>query len=87
MRAITVRLNSIIKLTDDKFYQLCRDNPDVQFERDSKGKLIIMPPTGGETGKYNTELIGQFWFWNKQNKLGIVFDSSTGYKLFLLCWG
>ena len=40
-----------------------------------------MPPTGGETGKRNTDLIVQLGIWNRQTKLGEVFDSSTGYKL------
>ena len=36
---------------------------------------------GGETGKRNTDLIVQIGIWNRQTKLGEVFDSSTGYKL------
>jgi Uma2 family endonuclease len=40
-----------------------------------------MPPTGGETGKRNANLILQLAIWNQQAKLGEVFDSSTGYKL------
>ena len=40
-----------------------------------------MPPTGGETGKRNSDLIVQLGIWNRQAKLGEVFDSSTGYKL------
>ncbi|NEQ28714.1 MAG: Uma2 family endonuclease, partial [Microcoleus sp. SIO2G3] len=47
MTAVTVNLNSIIKLSDDQFYQLCRDNPDVKFERNTNGEILIMPPTGG----------------------------------------
>jgi Uma2 family endonuclease len=35
--------------------------------------------TGSETGRRNLDLEGQFWYWNKQYKLGIVFDSSTGF--------
>jgi Uma2 family endonuclease len=81
MTAITVNLNPIIELTDDQFYQLCRKNPDVKFERNAKGELIIMPPTGGETGKYNFEISVEFGIWNRQTKLGICFDSSTCFKL------
>jgi Uma2 family endonuclease len=40
-----------------------------------------MPPTGGETGKRNSDLIVQLGIWNRQTKLGEVFDSSTGYTL------
>jgi Uma2 family endonuclease len=78
---ITVNFNSIIDISDEQFYQLCIHNPETQFERNSDGEIIIMPPTGGETGKRNTELIVQLAIWNRQTKLGQVFDSSTGYKL------
>lgn len=81
MTAVTVNLNSIIKLTDDQFYQLCRDNPDVKFERNANGEIIIMPPTGGETGKYNIEIAADFVIWNRQTQLGVCFDSSTCFKL------
>ena len=40
-----------------------------------------MSPTGGETGKRNGNLFLQVGNWNLQTKLGVVFDSSTGFKL------
>jgi Uma2 family endonuclease len=81
MLAVTINFNSIVKLTDDQFYQLCRENPDVKFERNAQGKIIIMSPTGGETGSYNSEINADFVIWNRQTKLGICFDSSTCFKL------
>lgn len=81
MTAITVNLNPIIQLTDNQFYQLCRENPEVKFERNAKGELLIMPPTGGETGNHNFEISVEFGIWNRQTKLGICFDSSTCFKL------
>lgn len=81
MTSLTVNLNSVIKLTDEQFFQLCQVNENVRFERTARGELIIMPPTGGETGNRNAGLTAQLWIWNEQNKLGKVFDSSTGFKL------
>jgi Uma2 family endonuclease len=81
MTAITINLNNVVKLTDDQFYQLCRDNSSLKFERNSVGELIIMPPTGGETGKRNAKLTTRFVLWNEQSELGEVFDSSTCFKL------
>ena len=81
MTAITINFNNILKLTDDQFYQLCQDNPDIKFERNQWGELIIMPPTGGETGNRNSEMNAEFVIWNRQTKLGKVFDSSTCFKL------
>lgn len=47
MTALTLNLNSILKLTTEQFYQLCEGNPDLQLERNAQGELILMPPTGG----------------------------------------
>ncbi|WP_445248787.1 Uma2 family endonuclease [Microcoleus sp. OTE_8_concoct_300] len=81
MTAITLNLNSIIKLTSEQFYQLCEENPDLKLERSANGELIAMPPTGGETGKRNVKLTTQLDLWNEQTELGEVFDSSTGFAL------
>jgi len=81
MTAITLNLNSIIKLTSDQFYQLCEENPDLKLERNANGELIVMPPTGGETGKRNLTAGAQLWTWNEQTELGEAFDSSTGFTL------
>ncbi|MBD2413307.1 hypothetical protein FACHB389_04100 [Nostoc calcicola FACHB-389] len=81
MTAIAIKLNSIIQLTDNQFYQLCRENPEIKFERNAAGELLIMPPTGGETGNSNSEINADFVIWNRQTKLGKVFDSSTCFKL------
>jgi Uma2 family endonuclease len=81
MTALTLNLNSVIQLTREQFYQLCEENPDLKLERNAQGELIIMPPTGGETGRSNVNLILQVASWNEQNQLGEVFDSSTGFTL------
>lgn len=81
MTALTVNLESAITITDQQFYQLCRQNPDLKFERTAEGNLVIMSPTGGETGNRNGRLIQQLFNWSDNNELGIVFDSSTGFKL------
>jgi Uma2 family endonuclease len=69
------------QLSDEQFFQLCQDNRDLRLERNPKGDLIIMPPTGGKTGNSNAGITAQLWLWNNLNKLGVVFDSSTGFKL------
>ncbi|WP_414579538.1 Uma2 family endonuclease [Anabaena sp. CCY 9402-a] len=81
MATITINLNNVVRLSEDQFYQLCRDNPDIKFERNPNGELIVMPPTGGETGKSNAKLTTRFVLWNEQTQLGEVFDSSTCFRL------
>ncbi len=81
MTSLTLNLNSIIKLTSEQFYQLCKTNPELKLERNAQGELIVMPPTGGETGRSNVNLILQVARWNEEKQLGEVFDSSTGFTL------
>lgn len=81
MTTLTLNLNPIIKLTDEQFFQLCQENENIRLERTAKGELIIMSPAGGEASNRNAGLTAQIWIWNEQNKLGKVFDSSTGFKL------
>jgi Uma2 family endonuclease len=70
-----------IDLTDEQFFQLCQNNRDLRFERTATGELIIMPPTGSETGDRNADLTYQLRAWSRQNNLGKSFDSPTGFKL------
>ena len=81
MNSLTLNLPPVLKLTDEQFEQLAAFNSDLRLELTTKGELIIMPPTGGETGDRNFELDGQLWLWNRQNRLGKAFDSSTGFRL------
>jgi Uma2 family endonuclease len=81
MSALTLQLPPVLKLTDEQFEQLAAANRDLRLELTAKGELIIMPPTGGETGDRNFELDGQLWYWNRQTRLGKAFDSSTGFRL------
>ncbi|WP_159790454.1 Uma2 family endonuclease [Sodalinema gerasimenkoae] len=80
MNSLTLNTDAL-HLDDERFFQLCQDNRDVQFERNANGTLIIMPPTGGDTGRRNFELCLELGLWNRQTQLGIAFDSSTGFKL------
>jgi Uma2 family endonuclease len=81
MTAITLDLHSIVDLTDEQFYQLCQANPDIKLERNPKGELIVMPPTGWRTGNRNTKLTQRLANWTDKDGTGIAFDSSTGFTL------
>jgi Uma2 family endonuclease len=70
-----------VHLTDEQFYQLCINNPELDIERSAKGVLIFMSPVGGESGNQEMSLGGELYIWNKQTSLGKVFSSSTIFKL------
>jgi Uma2 family endonuclease len=78
---LVLHLHPVINLTDDQFFEFCQINRDLRIERTATGELLIMPPTGSETGGRNFNLIGQLWAWVNQDGTGIGFDSSTGFTL------
>jgi len=79
--ALTLHLSPALELTDEQFFALCQLNRDLRLERTAQGDLIVMPPTGGETGNRNTSITGQLYVWTKQDGTGAAFDSSAGFKL------
>ncbi len=80
-RFTTLDLSPIVTLTRTEFHKLCAANPDLKLERSAKGELIVVSPTGGETGNRNSELTSEVVVWNRQHQTGKVFDSSTGFAL------
>ncbi len=81
MNSLTISLKSVIELTDEQFFRLCHNNNDLRFERNSKGDITIMAPAGSEASARNSDVNADLVFWNRRTKLGIVFDSSGGFKL------
>ncbi|MBP0001507.1 MAG: Uma2 family endonuclease [Cyanobacteria bacterium SID2] len=81
MTTLEIELAPTLTLTDTQLAEICRNNRDLRFERTANGDLIVMSPTGSETGNRNVSISGQLWLWNQQKKPGYVFDSSTGFKL------
>ncbi|MEL7244521.1 MAG: Uma2 family endonuclease, partial [Cyanobacteria bacterium J06573_2] len=77
MSTLTLQMPPSLKFTDEEFEKIVEFNKELRLELTASGELIIMSPTGGETGNRNFDLIGQIWFWNRKNKLGKAFDSST----------
>ncbi|MEG4250464.1 MULTISPECIES: Uma2 family endonuclease [unclassified Microcoleus] len=81
METITLNLPAAVALTDEQFYQLSIANEEWRLEQTPEGELIIMPPTGGESGIRNSDLTTDLNLWNRQTRLGKVFDSSTVFQL------
>ncbi|NET54498.1 MAG: Uma2 family endonuclease [Merismopedia sp. SIO2A8] len=78
---LVLQMSPAIEVTDDQFFELCHLNRNLRIERTAKGELVIMPPTGSETGNRNFDLIVQLGIWARQDGTGIGFDSSTGFTL------
>lgn len=78
---LVLQMSPAIEMTDEQFFNFCQQNRDYRIERTAKGEVIIMSPTGSETGNRNFDLLLQLGIWTRQNKTGIGFDSSTGFTL------
>jgi Uma2 family endonuclease len=72
---------ALVRLSNEEFYRFCQLHRDLRFERTRNGDLIVMPPTGGETGRRNSSLTAQLVTWSESDGSGITFDSSTGFRL------
>lgn len=81
MHTLTLTFPPDLRLTADQYERLAHANRDLHLEMTADGKLMIMPPTGGISGKRNADLTTELNLWNRRAKLGVVFDSSTEFKL------
>ena len=74
-----------LPLTDEEFIQIAAANQDWCFESTKDGELVIMPPTGGNTGRRNIKISAQLENWSSANNLGEAFDSSSLFVLTQRC--
>ena len=63
------------------FALLAANYPELRMEMTREGEIIIMPPAGSESGGRNADVTADIVIWNRQAKLGKVFDSSSGFTL------
>ena len=69
------------KLSEEEFFEFCQLNKELRIELTSEGDLIVMPPTGGKTGRRSVRLTIKLGTWAEQDGTGQPFDSSTGFTL------
>jgi Uma2 family endonuclease len=74
-------IRPVAGLTEAMFFDLCQANSQLFMERDKDGNIIVMAPTGSDTGNYNFEFGLELGLWNRKTKAGYVFDSSSGFTL------
>lgn len=78
---IVLRMPPEWPMTDDQFFEFCQINSELRIERNKSGELLIMTPTGSETGNREGNIFGPLWVWAEQDGTGLAFTSSTGFKL------
>jgi len=80
--SVPFKLNvQTMKLTEEQLVRLCEENPDLRIELTAQGELVIMPPTGMDTGRRNSRLTRRLDMWAEMDGTGIAFDSSTLFTL------
>jgi len=71
-----------LQLTPEQFERVCQVNPEAVLELTAEGHLIVMTPTGGETGSRNSRLLIQLGMALTRGQPSLrIFDSSTGFRL------
>lgn len=81
LATVAVNLPKSLRVNEAQFADFVQANPDLRLELTALGELIVMSPTGSESGHYNFELGLDLGLWNRRTKLGRAFDSSTGFRL------
>lgn len=56
---LVLQMPPVWEMNPDSFFDFCQLNSHLRIERSPTGKLIIMSPTGSETGNRNFKLIQQ----------------------------
>ena len=71
-----------LRFSPEQFAELCQANPEAVLELAADGSLILITPTGSETGARNSALNALLWQALKRSGLPLkLFDSSTGFRL------
>jgi Uma2 family endonuclease len=71
-----------LHLSPEQFELVCQANPDAVLELAADGQLIVMTPTGSETGARNSALLVLLGLALRRTGLPLkLFDSSTGFRL------
>lgn len=78
---VIIRTGPALKMNNVQFYKFCQQNSDLRVERNVRGDIIIMAPTGGWTSNSNALLTAAFYNWAVADGTGKVFDSDGGFRL------
>jgi Uma2 family endonuclease len=80
--SLPLALAASLRLSPEEFAELCAANPEAVLELAADGSLILMTPTGSETGGRNGALSGLLWQALRSSGLSLkLFDSSSGFRL------
>jgi Uma2 family endonuclease len=67
--------------SEKEFFQFCHANHELRIERSAEGEIIVMSPAGRYSSFESGEVFGQLRAWATEDRSGIAFDSSAGFRL------
>ncbi|MEL7123418.1 MAG: Uma2 family endonuclease, partial [Bacteroidota bacterium] len=53
------------EFSDDAFFEFCQLNRNLNIEREADGTIIVLSPSGFETGSFNFKVALQIGKWNE----------------------
>jgi Uma2 family endonuclease len=68
-------------MSDDQFFDFCQANREWRMERTAEGDILVMSPSGSETSRRNAYLTAKLFSWAEQDRSGVAYDSSAGFRL------
>jgi Uma2 family endonuclease len=80
-RRVVLQLDAPLPERARIFEDIAAQAPELRLEMTAEGELIVMPPTGGDTGARNFTITLRLGLWTKENGTGRGFDSSTVFVL------
>lgn len=70
------------KMSDEEFFDYCKENrTGTRIERDNNRQIILMPPTGAQTERFNIKIATRLENWSEKAGIGVAFGSSGGFTL------
>lgn len=70
-------------LSEEDFFRLCQDNPQLRLERAANQDIIIMPPAHPDASEDGLEVAYQLKHWVRTTDAppGHAYESSAGFRL------
>ena len=82
MEPIVLKFPERSAFTDDELFDFCIANDWFHIERNKHGQLIIMSPSGGNTGRIHFKIYKLLAQWSVgKEELGYLVDASVGFRL------
>ena len=78
---IVLKLNPLLRLTDEQLAELCSLNDALRIERNAQGDLEFMPPTHPTSDNRNSRITARLDNWAEGDGAGAAFDATAGFTL------